>query len=535
MPSYDDPSREAQNASATSGGREAHQQRALEAGGHPAGQPARADLERGRRRPAGRACRRSRRSSRGVGAAGQPDLGDPGLQRLGLAGQRAQHVEGVDVARALPDRVERRLAVASAACPTPRRSRCRPGTPAPRRPSPGCACRPRTSPAAARSGAAPPRAGRRVVDRGGEPQRQRGRGLRLDGQVGDDVLHQRLVGQQAAERRAVGDVPRRLGQRVAHQRRGAEHAVEPGGGDHLDDGADAAALVAEPLGQGAVELELRGGVGPVAELVLERAPRRSGCGCRPAAPAGRTKQVTPPSAWASTRKTSFIGAEVNHLWPCRVYPPSSAVGRGPVTLARTSEPPCFSVMPIPASAPRFCGGRPHARVVAPWRPAAASTPWRARRRRAAPARRRTSSRSGSRDRARSATRRRSRPRGVRARAGAGVLLLPRRGLQAVADRALHQPVPGRVELDLVDAVAVAVVGRPARGGARWPACPCSRASAVPASAPSGAAGPRATSAEPCRTTASDERGVGGDDVVTDQGGRLVGGCARRSAAACALP
>ena len=33
---------------------------------------------------------------------------------------------------------------------------------------------------------------------------------------------------------------------------------------------------------------------------------------------GTTKQVTPPAACASTRNTSFIGAEVNHLWPCRV-------------------------------------------------------------------------------------------------------------------------------------------------------------------------------------------------------------------------
>ena len=33
---------------------------------------------------------------------------------------------------------------------------------------------------------------------------------------------------------------------------------------------------------------------------------------------GTTKQVTPPSVWASTRKTSFIGAEVNHLCPCSV-------------------------------------------------------------------------------------------------------------------------------------------------------------------------------------------------------------------------
>ena len=50
---------------------------------------------------------------------------------------------------------------------------------------------------------------------------------------------------------------------------------------------------------------------------------------------------------------SFIGAEVNHLWPCRVYSPSTEVGRASVTLARTSEPPCFSVMPMPARAPRL--------------------------------------------------------------------------------------------------------------------------------------------------------------------------------------
>ena len=30
---------------------------------------------------------------------------------------------------------------------------------------------------------------------------------------------------------------------------------------------------------------------------------------------GTTKQLNPPGAWASTRKTSFIGAEVNHLCP----------------------------------------------------------------------------------------------------------------------------------------------------------------------------------------------------------------------------
>ena len=33
---------------------------------------------------------------------------------------------------------------------------------------------------------------------------------------------------------------------------------------------------------------------------------------------GRKKQLSPPGAWASTRKTSLIAAEVNHLWPVSV-------------------------------------------------------------------------------------------------------------------------------------------------------------------------------------------------------------------------
>ena len=68
---------------------------------------------------------------------------------------------------------------------------------------------------------------------------------------------------------------------------------------------------------------------------------------------GTTKHDSPSCACASTRKTSFMGAEVNHLWPCSVYSPSTWVSLASVTLARTSEPPCFSVMPMPASAPAF--------------------------------------------------------------------------------------------------------------------------------------------------------------------------------------
>ena len=50
-------------------------------------------------------------SSRASAPGGLVDLGEEGVERLGAAGQRAQDVEGHDVARALPDRAQRRLAV----------------------------------------------------------------------------------------------------------------------------------------------------------------------------------------------------------------------------------------------------------------------------------------------------------------------------------------------------------------------------------------------------------------------------------------
>ena len=72
------------------------------AGGRPP--PAR------RCRPATPAPTRSPGRARGSSPRARPDLDQPGVEHLGLAGQRPEHVERVDVARALPDRVQRRLA-----------------------------------------------------------------------------------------------------------------------------------------------------------------------------------------------------------------------------------------------------------------------------------------------------------------------------------------------------------------------------------------------------------------------------------------
>ncbi len=74
---------------------------------------------------------------------------------------------------------------------------------------------------------------------------------------------------------------------------------------------------------------------------------------------GSRKHESPPGACASTRKTSHMGAELNHLWPVIAQVPSPS-GSALVVFARTSEPPCFSVIAIPASTPRLAeaGRRP---------------------------------------------------------------------------------------------------------------------------------------------------------------------------------
>ena len=86
----------------------------------------------------------------------------------------------------------------------------------------------------------------------------------------------------------------------------------------------------------------------------------SRCRCIPfLVPSGRTlgsrKQDSPPGAWASTMNKSPIGAEVNHLCPVSRYSPGPA-GTARVVFARTSEPPCFSVIDMPASRPRLVSG-----------------------------------------------------------------------------------------------------------------------------------------------------------------------------------
>ena len=66
---------------------------------------------------------------------------------------------------------------------------------------------------------------------------------------------------------------------------------------------------------------------------------------------GTRKQESPFGACARTRKASLIGAEQNHLCPVNRQALPSRTAR--VVFARTSEPPCFSVIAIPMRTPRL--------------------------------------------------------------------------------------------------------------------------------------------------------------------------------------
>ena len=251
-----------------------------------------------------------------VGPGGQADLGEVGLDRLGLAGHRPQRVQGGDVARALPDRLQRRLPVqpghagllhvAVAAEALQRLGRVhrdplahpvlgrRParsaGTrpPARRRGRRGRSPRPAAAPPWSRPRTRPP----------GRPARWPSR---LVGQVRPNAC--RCAAWNAAWRRR------------AASGGGRDHAVQPGHVDHLDDGRDAPALLADQPGHRVVVLDLGRGVGLVAELVLEPLQPHTVAGAVRQHPRQQEAGQARRGAWARTRNRSFMGAEVNHLWP----------------------------------------------------------------------------------------------------------------------------------------------------------------------------------------------------------------------------
>ena len=195
----------------------------------------------------------------------------------------------------------------------------------------------------------------------------------------------------------------------------------------------------------------------------------SGCACRRGSQRGSRKHESPRSVCASTRNASHIGAEQNHLWPVSSYSapgPPRPSARARVVLARTSEPPCFSVIAMPKSAPVFSAAGRMRGSYAVRRRCAAPT------RRPAPAGARSagtpsrSSRWGSRGRPRPAT--------CTKKSAARATCAPGRGSRqgsacsSCCDGRAHELVPGGMELDLVDAVAEAVVRAQHRRVRGWP-------------------------------------------------------------------
>ena len=222
------------------------EQRSLEGQGHPLDQAAGAGLDSLRVGELGLEAGDGARQPRlGLGAGA--DLVERAARARPALRERAQRVEGLDVAGALPDRLQRRLpeqprhprllGVAVAAEALERLDRVLGGALA----GPVLEHR-RRDPADQRRALV---AGVGLVELAGEPEARDRRRLRLDREVGEDVRHQRLVDQPLAERGPVLGVPDRLRGPGPHARRRAERAVEPGVADHLDDRRDPAALLAD--------------------------------------------------------------------------------------------------------------------------------------------------------------------------------------------------------------------------------------------------------------------------------------------------
>ena len=292
-----------------------------------------------------------------------------------------------------------------------------------------------------------------LVERAGEPQREHGGGLRVEAEVGEHVLHQRLLGEHAPERGPVRRVVRRLGDCAPHQPGRAEHAVEARQVDHLDDRRDAAPLLADAPRPRAVERDLRRRVRAVAELVLEpvdpeRVARAVGQDARQQVarePARRLRQHE--ERVRHRRRAEPLVPVKRRLAPVPERPRLGGV-RAHVRAA----------LPLrhrhPAERPALLRRRAKAGVV--FERGEARTPLVEQLRLGGERRDR---RVRHRERAADAgldLRQRREERGardVRARPG----LAPRRRVRAGLDAEAQQRVPGGVELDLVDPVAVAVV------------------------------------------------------------------------------
>lgn len=390
----------------------------------------------------------------GVGAGRGGDLGLERRHDLGFPGEGAQHVQRGDVAGALPDRVQRGLAE------EPRHARLLDVAVAAQAfEGLGRVRRPALADPVLADGEGEPLerglagvAARGPVGGPGEAHHQDGGGLGLDREVGEHVAHQGRLDEVPAEGLPVGGVVGGRGHALAHAGRRADDAVEAGQVDHVDDGAHATALVADPPGDRVLVLDLCGGVGAVAELVLE--------------------------AHQPHRVARAVGQDARHE---EAGEPARRPGEGEEDVAhRRRREPLVPEQAVGAVRLGVGGGGVGAYVRAALllrhRHAGQQSPLGQRRAQPEVVRRGGEQRLVARGQLRGVPQRRHGGVGHRDRAAvAGVgtpgvelgraghvrarpVVRPRRGVQAVRDRGTHQLVPGRVELHLVDAVAVPVVG-----------------------------------------------------------------------------
>ncbi len=154
----------------------------------------------------------------------------------------------------------------------------------------------------------------RVVKTARQTQRQRGGRFGLQRQIGQHVVHQRLIDQQLAKGLALRRVVQRQRQRLAHQPAGAQRAVQPRHVAHGQNLRHAAPFFAHQPGGGAHELHFGAGIGLVAQLVFQALNEQ-----RFIEPSGNTRgrnrQLKPEAVCARIRKASHMGAEKNHLCP----------------------------------------------------------------------------------------------------------------------------------------------------------------------------------------------------------------------------
>ena len=104
-----------------------------------------------------------------------------------------------------------------------------------------------------------------------------------------------------------------------------------------------------------IELDLRGGVGAVAELVLQPLKPHAVAGCRRGRKRGTRKQDSP------SRRLRQHQEGVRHRRRHEPFVAGEAIeavagALGPGRVGATSVPPCFSVMPMPRVTPAFSTG-----------------------------------------------------------------------------------------------------------------------------------------------------------------------------------